>query len=178
MRNHTIIAALSLAALLVGVPVHAAPADVLTITPQTPAALVRDLRAVLHHAGFKLVAGVGGDPPASVHYIRAFDRLTFIAPARRLLSAQVGIDPLRDYLSTELTILRATRVGSRWIWRDTAADESVTLVYQPAVANPWRALPRPEAELIIVHYTPPHVLLAARAAGAARAYVIEARERR
>ena len=75
----------------------------------------------------------------------------FTAPGEQLLAWQVGIDPLQDYLATSLAPWSAARVGSRRIWRDE--DESVTLVYEPAgVGAP--ALPRPEAELVIVHYTP------------------------
>ncbi len=108
------------------------------------------------HAGFTLAAAVGGSPPASVRYIRAFNRLMFSARAGRRLEWQVGTDPLRDYLATELSRWGATRTGDRWVWRDSAADESVALIYQPAGPRAGRAaLLRPEAELIIVHYTPP-----------------------
>ena len=73
-----------------------------------------------------------------------------------LLSWQVGIDPLQDYLSTTLARWGATHVGSRWFWRDSALGESVTLIYQPTGTG-VRALPRPAADLVIVHYTPPNV---------------------
>lgn len=154
MRNSLTFTAALAAGLLAGSPVHAAPAPRAAAIPQTPAELVHDLRGMLHHAGFRQTGGVGGDPPASVRYIQSFNRLMFAAPGDRLLSWQVGLDPLRDYLSTTLARWGATRVGSRWIWRDPAADESVTLWYQPAGVG-VRALPRPEVELIIVHYSPP-----------------------
>ena len=156
MRKTLTLTALLTAGLLAGSAVHAAPA------PPAPQwwkpggmhQLKLDLRAVLHHAGFTLSAAVGGEPPASVHYIKSFNRLMFSARAGRRLEWQVGTDPLRDYLTTELSRWGATRTGDRWVWR--SAGGSVTLIYQPAGPRAGRAaLLHPEAELIIVHYTPP-----------------------
>jgi hypothetical protein len=124
--------------------------------PPSMHALVPDLRAVLHHAGFHLTAGVGGKPPAQMRYVREFDRLSFVAPGERLLAEQVGLDPIYDYLSTALQRWAGEhRAGSLvWTWRDPAADESVTLRYA-GPAHGERAHQRPRAELIIIHYTPP-----------------------
>lgn len=158
MRTHTIIAPLALIAgrLAAGPAAHAAPAPARAAMtpPSTPTELVHDLRAVLRHAGFRPAGFVGGSPPASVRYIRSFIRLMYRQPADPLLNWQVGIDPLQDYLATSLAPWGATRTGDRWVWSDPAVDESVTLDYQPAGVGA-RALPGPEAELVIVHYTPP-----------------------
>lgn len=134
-----------------------APAHQWWWRPDSMRQLVPDLCAVLRHAGFHLSTGVNGDPPESVGYIRSFVRMSFVAPpGDKLLMAQVGIDPLYNYLSTALSHWGAEHVpiwGRRWTWWDPAVDESVMLRYQDA--RPRHGHPQPRAELIIIHYTAP-----------------------
>lgn len=152
MRTHTIIAPLTLAAgLLAGVPAHA---DVLTITPQTPAALMHELRAVLHHAGFQAQRAERGIP-GRVDFVRSIERIDYHRPG---ICAQElhGFDPILDYLSTAIDGWGAAHHSGSplWIWRDATAAESVTLWYRPARCSA-RALREARASLVIAHYTPP-----------------------
>ena len=157
MRTHTIIAPLALIAgrLAAGPAAHAAPAPARAAMtpPSTPAELVHDLRAVLLHAGFRAWLAHQGIP-GRAPFIRAVEWINYSRPPIR---AHVlgGFDPLYDYLSTSLARWGGAHRPGRldWVWRDSAVDESVTLIYQPAGGGARR--PRPEAELIIVHYTPP-----------------------
>lgn len=124
--------------------------------PSSMRHLVTDLRAVLHHAGFRLTAAVGGKPPAQVRYIQSFSRLSFLAPSDVLLARQVGRDPVYSYLATELSHWGGEHPSGAlwWTWYDPSAAESVRLMYWHAGPVAGGHLVRhPRAELIIIHYT-------------------------
>ena len=132
---------------------QAAQAAPVAPAPQTPAALMHDLRAVLHHAGFQAKRAERGIP-GRVDFVRSIERIDYHRP--RICAHELrGFDPIGDYLSTSVSGWGAVhRTGSSlWVWRDATAAESVTLWYSPARST--RAWREARASLVIAHYTPP-----------------------
>lgn len=127
-----------------------------TIPPRSPAELVHDVKAVLHHAGFRPERAERGIP-GRAPFIHNIEWIEYTRPAL-CGPAMGGFDPLRDYLAVRLGQWGAAHTGDRWAWRDPAADVSVALWYARGRCHPRRhggSLRPAEVRLTVVHYTLP-----------------------
>ena len=132
-----------------------------TPAPQTPAELVHDLRAVLHHAGFQVKRAERGIP-GSAAFVAHIERIDYqrqgVCPA-----ALKGFDALGDFLSTTLDGWHARHAtgSGLWVWR--TRSESVTLWYTLLPCQTAAGPQHPaRASLVIARYSPPTTVPAGR----------------